>query len=130
MRQTRRTIIRALALSMLTAACTRSPRVAGDDDLMATGPAVLIVQNHNYLDMNIFVIPENGTPMRLGMTTGQGTSTFRVEHSHFRTGLVRFLADPIGGSGTARTSLLSVTGGSTVTFIIQPDLAQSMASVH
>jgi hypothetical protein len=58
-----------------------------------------------------------------------GPTSFKVDRIYVPTGTVAFVANPIGGTGTARTGPLSVSGGQTITFLSQPELAQSTATV-
>jgi hypothetical protein len=125
----RRAFIGIMLVALSAAACARTRRAA-EDETLANAPALLVVKNNNFLDMDIFVAPDGGRPLiRLGTATGNSTASFKVDRMYFPTGTVAFVANPIGGTGTARTGPLSVSGGQTITFLIQPELAQSTATV-
>ncbi len=87
------------------------------------------VVNDNYSDVTVYAVV-NGVARRLGMVTGNSKATFSVRASQIPAGQVRFIGEPIGGTGRASSGVLSVGRGSTVVFNIAPALEQSMGSVR
>jgi hypothetical protein len=109
-----------LAATLLLAAlpaCHHSPEPAVD----APTPArtVLRVINRNFYDFTIYLI-RYGDRVRLGLATGNGTSTFEFPSQFVQSGAVQFEANPVGGTGPGFTEQLSVRPGDVVTVQIQP----------
>lgn len=80
---------------------------------------VLRVVNRNFYDFTIYLV-RFGDRVRLGLATGNQTSTFEFPSQFVQTGPVQFEAHPVGGRGRAYTEQLSVLPGDVVTVEIQP----------
>jgi hypothetical protein len=120
-----------LATALLTVACARTMASPGANAATApSGAATVVVQNNNFSDVDVFTVQDGTVTTRLGMVTGGSTATFAVDPSFFPTGQLGLIATPIGGSGVARSGPVLVNSGKTVTFMIQPDLRSSMATVQ
>lgn len=109
-----------LAAALLLAglpACHHSSEPAVD----APTPArtVLRVINRNFYDFTVYLV-RYGDRVRLGLATGNGTSTFEFPSQFVQSGAVRFEANPVGGTGPGFTEQLSVRPGDVVTVQIQP----------
>jgi hypothetical protein len=106
----------ALLLAALPA-CHHSSEPAVD----APTPArtVLRVINRNFADFTIYLV-RYGDRVRLGLATGNSTSTFEFPSQFVQSGAVRFEANPVGGTSPGRTEQLSVRPGDVVTVQIQP----------
>jgi hypothetical protein len=98
-------------------ACHRSH----EPEVEAPAPArtVLRVINRNFYDFTIYLV-RYGDRVRLGLATGNGTSTFEFPSQFVQSGAVRFEANPVGGTGPAFTQEISVRPGDLVTVQIQP----------
>jgi hypothetical protein len=118
-----------VAAVMVTAAATGC-RSASPYDISEreAGGVMLVVQNQNYADVDVYAI-SSGLATRVGTVTGNTSSRFALRSSLISTDF-RIVATPIGGNGRASSGPLQVNGGQTVTFIIGPVLAQSTASVQ
>jgi hypothetical protein len=92
--------------------------------------ATVVVQNDNFADMDVFVVRDGDVLTRLGTVTGVSSARFSVDPSLFPTGTLALVARPIGGSGVARSGPVLVNAGQIVTFMIEPDLHASTASVR
>src|SRR3954471_20770695 len=114
-----RALVRPLLLSLLLAACShggRSPPVVPKTSAAAT----VEVQNQGFPDMVIYVLSQ-GVRVRLGLATGHSTSRFPIPaYALEGDRLVRFLADPIGGTREPVTEEISVDPGDTVGLTIPP----------
>jgi hypothetical protein len=109
-----------LAAALLLAglpACHHSSEPAVD----APTPArtVLRVINRNFYDFTIYLV-RYGDRVRLGLATGNGTTTFEFPSQFVQSGAVQFEANPVGGTGPGFTEQLSVRPGDVVTVQIQP----------
>ena len=113
-----RALVRPLLLSLLLGACSHggSPQVAPNTNAAAT----VEVQNQGFADMTIYVL-SHGARVRLGLAGGHSTSRFPIP-AYVLGGdrLVRFLADPIGGTREPVTEEISVDPGDTVELTIPP----------
>jgi hypothetical protein len=107
-----------IALAVLTVACSHSSQMATP----APARTVLKVENRGFNDMNVFVIPESSSSIRLGMVTGNSTSFFVLPEYVVR-GLreLRFQARPIATTAGPVSQSIMVTPGDTVTLVIPPN---------
>ena len=82
--------------------------------------ATVEVLNQGFADMTIYVL-SHGVRVRLGLASGHSTSQFPIP-AYVLEGdrLVRFLADPIGGTREPVTEEISVDPGDTVGLTIPP----------
>ena len=123
-----------VALTTMTVGCAHSPRgvraESAGDVAPARRTATLVVQNHNFADVDIYVVRDGDVSTRLGTVTGESTERFAIDPSLFPTGTLRLIGTPIGGSGAARSGPLLVNPGQTITFTVEPDLAASAATVQ
>ena len=114
-----RALARPLLLSLLFGACSRgggSPQVAPDPNPAAT----VEVQNQGFADMTIYALSQ-GARVRLGLAVGHSTSRFPIPAYLVQGGrLVRFLADPIGGTREPVSEEIAVDPGDTVGLTIPP----------
>jgi hypothetical protein len=111
--------VRLLLIPHLLAACSHgggSPPVAPKTNAAAT----VEVQNQGFADMTIYVLSQ-GTRVRLGLAGGHSTSRLSIP-AYVLQGdrLVRFQADPIGGTREPVTEEISVDPGDTVGLTIPP----------
>jgi hypothetical protein len=82
-------------LLMLVSACSRRAPSPWDA-ARADEPIVIEVQNDNFLDVNVYVMPD-GNWHRLGTVTGAGRATFEATRDMLSgTGTFRLLVSPIG----------------------------------
>jgi hypothetical protein len=109
-----------LAAALLAGALPACHR-AGAPEVEAPPPArtVLRVVNRNFFDFTIYLV-RFGDRVRLGLATGNQTTTFEFPSQFVQTGPVQFEAHPVGGRGRAYTEQLSVLPGDVVSVEIQP----------
>ena len=74
----------------------------------------VVVENHNWMDMNVYVQTESGARFRVGsVVTGQ-TQVFTLRTNRLGTSdAIRLIGDPIGSSLLSQTPLLPVRPGVT-----------------
>ena len=103
----------AIAALIAAAACARpSNEPNSANSVSPTTPVAIVVQNDNYLDMDIFA-SSNGMTRRLGTVMGTSKETFTIDPMYTIPN-VRITARPIGGFGAASSGSLSVEPGDTV----------------
>ncbi len=104
-----------LISALLLCACATSSRQAGNQEDYKTS---VRVENRNFLDMKIYIL-RGAERIRLGTVTGNSTQVFTIpEGLIFGSSLLRFLADPIGGTATPISQEISVRQGEIVELII------------
>lgn len=114
-----RDVVRTLALLSLLlalAACAGGRR----------GPATpqertsVRVENRGFLDVNVYVL-RSTQRIRLGTVNGLSTRVLTIPSNLVAAATsLRFLADPIGGSGTPISQEITVQPGDQVTLTIGP----------
>jgi hypothetical protein len=112
-------VLRTVLVSFLLGACSHrggSPEVAPDPK----APAAVEVQNQGFPDMTIYAVRQ-GVRVRLGLAGGHSTTRLPIP-AYLLQGdrVIRFLADPIGGSREPVSEEISVEPGDTVGLTIPP----------
>ena len=93
---------------------------SGNDTSSASGPTVVQVDNHGFLDMTVYA-SRSSQRVRLGTATGNGKTYFNIP-TVLMSGLtpLRFVADPIGGRRASVSEEITVAPGDTVVLTIPP----------
>jgi hypothetical protein len=105
----------SILISALWLCACATTRQAGNQEDFKTS---VRVENRNFLDMKIYIL-RGAERIRIGTVTGNSTQVFTIpEGLIFGSGLVRFLADPIGGTDTPISQEISVRQGDVVELII------------
>jgi hypothetical protein len=101
----------------LAVACARSTSMSATSE-----QTVLRVENQGFDDMNIFVLPEGSTRIRLGTATGKTNVHFTLPQNVVPRGVrtLRFIAAPIATVRGDVSDEILVTPGDTVVLIIPP----------
>ena len=115
---TMRASLRLFVLVVALAACARSTAMSGD----LPEKTILRVENQGFDDMNIFVLPEGSTRLRLGTATGKSVQHFTLPQNVVPRGVrpLRFIAAPIATPRGDVSDEILVTPGDTVVLIIPP----------
>jgi len=101
----------------LGAACARSSHMPEE----APQRTVLKVENQGFPDMNVFVLPEGSSRLRLGTVTGNTNGYFTLpDHLIRGTRELRFQALPIATQRGPISQSIIVTPGDTVVLVIPP----------
>lgn len=117
-----RTLPLALALAVLvgTTACT-TPKQAGTSAGANPANAVTTIKvvNQAFLDMDVYVVPQNGARLRLGTATGNSSTVLTIPATEiFGPTQLRFIADPIGGQHAEVSTSILVNAGDQVVMTI------------
>jgi hypothetical protein len=107
--------LRVFALTIalaLPAGC--SSRAEPDTSAAPTSARTIVqIDNRNFYDMQVFAV-RFGERQRLGLATGNRTTTFELP-AHWTTGAsVRFVASPVGSDQVAWSQDFSVKPGDVV----------------
>jgi hypothetical protein len=108
-------------------ACAQASRSSstGDVDPADATPSTtfgtLRVENRAFADMTIYVVESSGQRSRLGTATGNTTTTLRIPARMLGGARVlRFQADPIGGTQAPVSQEVTVVPGEVVVLTIPP----------
>lgn len=119
-----RSILLALALAagpVALPACRSTTQVGASGTAAPATTTTLRVVNQAFLDMDVYVVSQNGARQRLGTATGNSTSTMRIPSSLlFGPTTLRFIADPIGGTHAEVSTSILVSAGDQVEMTIPP----------
>jgi hypothetical protein len=90
----------------------------------------LLVRNHHWLDINIYMMHGN-VRQRLGTVTGASEKSFTIPWARL-TGQIglQLIADPVGQSGVLTEEVNAVRPGSVVEWTIESALRQSSIAVY
>jgi len=105
-----------LVLALLGAGCGRAFKSGSREPDPRT---TLLVENQNFLDMNVYVI-RGGQRIRLGTVPGLSHETFTIPAYVVRSSPLQFEIHPIGGLANPRTETISVQPGDEVRLVIPP----------
>ncbi|MDQ4079132.1 MAG: hypothetical protein M3125_00090 [Gemmatimonadota bacterium] len=107
----------AAAALLLGAGCKSS---GANSQPSRRAEAFVRVENRSMLDMTIYVM-RSSERRRLGLVNALSTQTLRIPSVLVEgAGILRFQADPIGGSRTPVSQEIMVSDGDVVTLIIPP----------
>lgn len=121
----RQSIIAGLLSLTIDAACAGRHKSAAAAPLE---PVVVIVNNSNYLDVDVFAV--RGTSRaRVGSVTGLSSATFTVPAHFAADGNLQLLVDPIGSNATYLTDKIAVGPGQSLELTVAAVLRMSSYSV-
>lgn len=97
---------------------------------LPSGPTSLRVENHNWLDVTIYVV-HDGQRSRLGAATAAQTTDFAIQPTLLgQLGAIRLIADPVGSSGSIASPRVVVKQGTRLVWTLQTDLSRSSLAVY
>jgi hypothetical protein len=116
------------AFVLLLDGCAKKPR-EGSQPLPMT-PTPLRVENHNWLDVTIYVL-HDGQRSRLGAATAAKTTDFTIQPQLLgQVGDIQLIADPVGSSQAIASPVVKVTQGTRLVWTLQTDLSRSSLAVY
>lgn len=102
---------------------------AGEQSI-PTAPAQLQVENHNWLDVTIYVV-HDGQRSRVGSATAAKTTEFTLRPTLLgQLGDIQLVADPVGAPDGVTSPTIVVRPGNRVIWTLQSDLSRSSLSVR
>jgi hypothetical protein len=108
-----RNFVFVMALAV-PAACSSAAREADTGATPVSARTIVQVQNRNFYDMQIYTV-RFGERQRLGLATGNQTTTFELPRNWIDTGgTVQFVASPVGSNQVSWSQQLSVQPGDVV----------------
>ncbi len=122
------TLVTALALSTMAAACAANPGHSAAPSPQQARTTVEVT-NNNWSDMVVYAVLR-GTRFRLGLVTSMSSRTLDFPRNVTLAGTrLKLAADPIGSREIFVTQSIDVTPGQYVEFNIQNHLAISSYAV-
>jgi hypothetical protein len=93
-------------------------------------PTPLRVENHNWLDVTIYVV-HDGQRSRLGAATAAKTTDFAIQPQLLgQVGAIQLIADAIGSSQAIASPVVTVRSGTRLVWTLQTDLSRSSLAVY
>ena len=118
-------VVGLLAATTLTldacAASRRSGTAIEQEDV------TIVVNNQSFPDVVMYIVP-SGDPRRIGMVTGNSSTTLKVPYRQLSTGALQLLARPIAGRSYLLPAV-TVSPGDEVDVTINNVPAQSTVTV-
>ncbi|MDQ3696433.1 MAG: hypothetical protein M3373_00190 [Gemmatimonadota bacterium] len=112
--------MRRIVLLLLTAALMACAGTPPPDTDPRTARTTVRVENRAFNDMTIYVL-RGAERVRLGIATGHATTVLEIPRGIVTTAMgLRFLANPIGATGTPISDDITVRPGDEVTLMIPP----------
>jgi hypothetical protein len=124
MKMRSRTLVHTLlAVLLLTTACGRFSRAAGDPDVEPV-PVMLVVENRHWNQITVHAT--SGTMRRrIGEVTPATTAEFELPLAFSLRGDLRLSVSPLASRETFRTDLIPASGGTTVHLTVETTLRLS-----
>ena len=117
-----------LAVVLLLAGC--AAKHEADERQIPSEPTSLKVENHNWLDVVIYVV-HDGQRSRLGSATAAKSTDFMIRPSELgQLGSIQLIADPVGSSGAIASPTVVVKSGMRLVWTLQTDLSRSSLAVY
>jgi hypothetical protein len=126
------TAILLVAVSLTLQACWwRRGRAAAEAQQQASlADITLQVNNHNYLDVVVYVL-HDGLRTRIGTVTGSSAEMFTLPPRLLGQGHeIQLYGDPIGSEDFAMTERLQVQAGQFIEWTLESDLRRSSVGVY
>jgi hypothetical protein len=93
-------------------------------------PSTLTVENHHWLDANIYVM-HDGQRSRLGTATAARTLRLTFPPSFLgQLGTIQLIADPVGASAGIVSQSIVLKPGTRVVWTLESDLSRSSLAVY
>jgi hypothetical protein len=104
------------AIAASASACRTGSRAHDYDE--RHGDTTVSVENHDFLDMTIYVL-RTGTRIRLGLAPGHSTTVLKIPDYLVNAGdELQFLCDPIGAARSPISQRISVWPGDQILLIV------------
>jgi hypothetical protein len=124
--------ISAVLAAALVAGCARSHPVTKLSDAAADPPAepvVLEVENHNWSDINIYVLHDGRRDRLTTVTATKDVSMELPTKFQGEMGIFRLIVYRIGGRDSYVTDPISIRTGNTVRLTVESDLQRTSVGV-
>ena len=129
MTRARISVLLVLVTALFANGCFHKRSIIQDASF-ANGEITLVVVNHNWLDVAVYLV--RGTAReRVGTATAASTSQFVLPLRRLGAGGdFRLLADPIGGRRTFTSESLHGQDGDIVTWTLEDNLSRSTVTIR
>lgn len=119
-----------LAVVVSATGCGSAGKHTASNEFQAE-KTVLVVENNNWMDMNVYILRDGGMKSRLGSVPSLGRSKFTLSPAMLgSSGRLRIFADPVGSSVGYTSDPIVVTNGQEVRFKVENNLRMSSFAVY
>lgn len=125
------TAMALVAGSMLLPRVAAAQEAAQADESSRPETVAVRVENHNWLDMHVYVLEYGKAPRSLGMVNAQGSQVFELPAAVTVAGTdLRVLADPVGSTDLYVSDPVLADPASEVVVTLENSLALSKTTVR
>lgn len=125
------TVLALTAGSLLMPAAAAAQESAQASESSAPEQVAVRVENHNWLDMHVYLLEYGRAPRSLGMVMAQGSAVFEVPAAVTVAGTdLRVLADPVGSNDLYVSDPVLADPTSEVVVTLENSLALSNTTVQ
>ncbi len=125
-----RNVLRALLISIFVvtaASCSRGHKTQSSS--LASGPVSLRVENHNWVNVNVYVL-HGGQRTRLGMATGSKTTDMTIPYWIVgQATSIQLQGDAVGSSDRITTTAVIVRPWMHLDWTLETDLSRSALAI-
>lgn len=123
-----RRAVLVLVLAVTAASCSRGRK--SDSAPVPSGPVSLHVENHNYLNVVVYVV-HDGQRTRLGTATGLKSTDFAIPYWVVgQVSTIRLLGDPVGSNDGVVSEAVTVRPWMRLDWTLETDLSRSALSIR
>jgi hypothetical protein len=123
-----RLAVLALMLAVTAASCSRGKK--SDSAPVPSGPVSLRVENHNWVNVIIYVL-HDGQRTRLGMATGSKTTDLTIPYWVVRqASTIQLLGDPVGSNDSITTNAVTVRPWMQLDWTLETNLSRSALTIR
>jgi len=116
-----------LMLMVTAASCSHGRKT--ESSALTTGPVSLRVENHNWVNVTVYVL-HGGQRTRLGMATGSKTTDLTIPYWIVgRASTIQLQGDAVGSSDRIVTSAVTVRPWMQLEWSLETDLSRSALAI-
>lgn len=123
-------VLRAVLISMFVvtaASCSRGRKTQSSQ--LASGPVSLRVENHNWVNVNVYVL-HGGQRTRLGMATGSKTTDMTIPYWIVgQSSSIQLQGEAVGSSDRITTTAVTVRPWMHLDWTLETDLSRSALAI-
>ncbi len=117
-----------LMLVVTAASCSRGRKT--ETSALTTGPVSLRVENHNWVNVIVYVL-HDGQRTRLGQATGSKTTDMTIPYWIVRqVSTIQLLGDPVGSNESVTTDAVTVRPWMRLAWTLETDLSRSALAIQ
>lgn len=123
-----RLAVLTLMLAVTAASCSRGKK--SDSAPVPSGPVSLRVENHNWVNVIVYVL-HDGQRTRLGMATGSKTTDLTIPYWVVRqASTIQLIGDAVGSNDGIITDAVTVRPWMRLAWTLETDLSRSALAIQ